>query len=116
MTTSSRAQFLFAAAASLLLAPLCPAQEKKAEAKSDSPNYPRVNLSPYYEVDATWPERPANMPWGHVPGIAVDKQDNVYVFTRTNPPVQVYTAAGKFIRAWGAGVISNAHHLKIDRE
>jgi sugar lactone lactonase YvrE len=91
-------------------------QAPKAVAKSDSPDYPRVNLSPSYEVDPSWPERRADLPWGHVPGIAVDKQDNVFVFTRTNPPVQVYAADGKFVRAWGTGIISNAHHLKIDRD
>ncbi|MBM3875682.1 MAG: hypothetical protein FJ386_03060 [Verrucomicrobia bacterium] len=115
-TPSGALQFILPAVACVFVCITGLAQEKKAEAKSEGPVYPRVNLTPYYEVDATWPERPANMPWGHVPGIAVDKHDHVYVFTRTNPPVQVYTAAGKFVRAWGSGVISNAHHLKIDRE
>ena len=91
--------------------PSVPAREK-----SDQPDYPRVNLAPHYEVDPSWPQRPPDMPWGDVPGIAVDKQDNVWVFTRTNPPVQVFTSEGKFVRAWGQGVVSNAHHLKIDRD
>lgn len=88
------------------------ALEKPAD---EGPKYPRTNLAPWYEVDRTWPKRPAGVHFGHVPGIAVDKQDNVWIFTRTNNPVQVYSADGRFIRAWGDGVISNAHHLKIDR-
>jgi len=86
------------------------------EKAGKSPDYPRVNLAPWYEVDPSWPQRPANMPWADVPGIAVDKQDQVWIFTRTNPPVQVFTADGQFVRAWGADFIDSAHHIKIDRE
>ncbi len=82
--------------------------------KSANPDYPRVNLAPHYEVDPSWPERPPNMPWRDVPGISVDKHDNVWIFTRTNPAVQVFGADGKFVRALGEGVVSNAHHIKID--
>ena len=41
------------------------------------PAYPRVNLATAYEVDANWPQRPPDIGWSAVPGIAVDKQDNV---------------------------------------
>jgi len=71
-------------------------------------------LAPWYEVDASWPQKPTDFKWEAVPGVAVDKEDQVWVFTRSKPPVQVYTAEGKFVRAWGENVISNAHHLKID--
>src|SRR5438552_18224822 len=74
--------------------------------KNENPNYPRVNLAPYYEVDPSWPQRPPNMPWKDVPGIAVDKRDNIWIFTRTNPAVQVFTADGNFVRALGEGVVS----------
>lgn len=83
---------------------------------SQLPAYPRVNLAPWYEVDPAWPQRPADLPWRDVPGIAVDARDQVYVFTRTNPPVQVFTAEGRFVRAWGGDFVKTAHHLKIDRE
>src|SRR5262249_10032693 len=43
-----------------------------------------------------------------------DKNDQVYVFTRAEPPVQVYDASGKFLRGWGKG-IKSAHHIKIDQ-
>jgi DNA-binding beta-propeller fold protein YncE len=52
--------------------------------------------------------------WGHVPGVAVDAKDNVYVFTRSTPPVQVYDAAGKYLRGWGEKTIKSAHHIRID--
>jgi sugar lactone lactonase YvrE len=94
-------------ALALLAAPLAHPQEK-------DPKYPHVNVATVWTVDAKWPQRPADMAWGHVPGIAVDKDDQVYVFTRAEPPVQVYDASGKLLRTWGKG-IKSAHHIKIDQ-
>ena len=79
-----------------------------------TPPYPRTSLSTWYEVDPAWPQRPSEMKWGHVPGIAVDRRDQVWVFTRDTPPVQVYSAGGRFLRSWGSDTIKTAHHLKID--
>ena len=80
------------------------------------PKYPRINPSPCYEVDPGWPKKPAEFVWQAVPGIAVDHQDQVWVFTRSKPPIQIYKPNGDFVRAWGDTTIGNAHHLKIDRE
>ncbi len=79
------------------------------------PKYPHVNLAVDYVVDPKWPQKPADLQWGHVPGMAIDAKDNVYVFTRSYPPVQVYDASGKYLRGWGKG-IKNAHHIRIDSE
>src|SRR5262249_35308097 len=78
-------------------------------------NYPHVSLATTYVVDPNWPQKPAGTSWGAVPGIAVDAKDQVYVFTRADPPVQVYDTKGKFFRAWGKE-IKSAHHIKIDQE
>jgi len=51
-----------------------------------------------------------------MPGIAVDDKDQVWLFTRADPPVQVYDSGGRFIRAWGADIIGKAHQIKIDRQ
>ncbi len=83
---------------------------------ADDPKYPKVNVATAYVVDPHWPQKPAEFRWGDMSGIAVDAKDNVYVFTRAEPPVQVYTANGKFVRAWGKDDIKTAHHLKIDHE
>ncbi len=93
---------------------LCPQATVAQSKKDDRPSYPRVDLAPWYEVDPSWPQRPAHCKWADVPGIAVDTKDQVWVFTRTNPPVQVYTASGKFVRAWGEDIVGRAHHIKID--
>ncbi|MCI0684157.1 MAG: peptidyl-alpha-hydroxyglycine alpha-amidating lyase family protein [Gemmataceae bacterium] len=86
-----------------------------ARAQENEPKYPRVNVATIWTVDAKWPQRPAAVSWGNVPGIAVDERDHVYVFTRAEPPVQVYDAGGKYLRGWGKG-IGSAHHIKIDRD
>jgi streptogramin lyase len=75
--------------------------------------YPKINVATAYVVDAQWPQRPANASWAEVSGVAVDAHDHVYVFTRATPPVQVYDANGKFLRAWGQDTIKSAHHIKI---
>lgn len=86
-----------------------------AAAQEEDPKYPQRNTATVWQVDAKWPQKPAEILWGAVPGIAVDKADNVYVFSRTEPPVQVYDPSGKLIRSWGKG-IKGAHHLKIDHD
>lgn len=86
------------------------AQEKKMP----DPVYPRVNPSPWFEVDATWPQRPDDVKWAAVPGVAVDKEDNVWVYTRETPEVQVYSRDGKYLFGWGSG--EGAHHIKIDKD
>src|SRR5262245_16175898 len=82
-------------------------------AQENGPKYPRVNVATIWSVDAKWPQRPDNATWGNVPGIAVDEKDHVYVFTRAEPPVQVYDASGKYLRGCGKG-IGSPHHIKID--
>jgi sugar lactone lactonase YvrE len=78
--------------------------------------YPRVNTTRTWTVDPKWPQKPADFVWGMMPGVAVDAKENVYVFTRSQPPVQVYSPDGKFLRGWGAKSIDSAHHIKIDHE
>ncbi len=92
----------------------------------------RISTVVWYEVDPSWPDKPADFTWGNkkdtksqkayelpqqsVPGVAVDKQDRVWILTRTEPPVQVYDKSGKFIRAWGEKMFKATHHIKIDRD
>ncbi|MCZ6792733.1 MAG: peptidyl-alpha-hydroxyglycine alpha-amidating lyase family protein [Planctomycetota bacterium] len=70
---------------------------------------------PWYEVDPEWPQKPARFEWGHMPGIAVDA-DEVWIFTRTKPFVQVYGTDGKFVRAWEDLDVERAHHIRIGPE
>jgi DNA-binding beta-propeller fold protein YncE len=100
------------------LAAVAAAQQSSKEEpdKLVLPDFPKVNLAPWYEVDPKWPERPEQFVWAAMPGIAVDRDDNVWTFTRAKPPVQVYSRAGKLVRAWGDDFIGSAHHIKLDRD
>jgi hypothetical protein len=51
-----------------------------------------------------------------MPGIFVDARDDVWIFTRSKPPVQIYKADGTFVGAWGQDTVGVAHHLKVDYE
>lgn len=81
-----------------------------------TPSYPRVNTSISYEVDPAWPQRPSEAVWDQMPGVAVDEKDNIWIFTRGTPPVQVYRPDGKFVRSWGEDFVGKAHQIKFDRE
>lgn len=107
MTTSIRWGLCLAGTVILLTGLLGQAQESK---------YPKVNTTRTWVVDAKWPQKPADYVWGMMSGVAVDAKDNVYIFTRAEPPVQVYSAKGKFLRGWGTKDIKSAHHIKIDHE
>jgi len=101
---------LLASLAALLL--LGPATARAQNRSSRRPE--RVNLATWYKVDPTWPQRPDGVDWAAMGGIAVDRDDQVWVFTRADPPVQVYRSDGKFVRGWGKGLIGSAHYMQID--
>jgi DNA-binding beta-propeller fold protein YncE len=65
-------------------------------------------------VDATWPQKPDRFEWGQMPGVAVDSRDQVYIFTRGRPAIQVYQADGTFLRAWDMEDPRGAHFVRID--
>src|SRR5437773_4770603 len=69
-----------------------------------------------FRIDPAWPKKPANVEWGQIPGVTADKDDNVWIFTRANPPVQVYSPAGDLIRSWKPEGYGRAHHIRIDHE
>jgi hypothetical protein len=68
---------------------------------------------PVFEVDTAWPPKlPYNWIMGHVPSVAVDSHDHVFILHRPNtippedrarsaPPVIEFDANGKFVTAWG---------------
>jgi NHL repeat len=87
---------------------------------------------PVFEVDPNWPAKlPYNWIVGHVPSIAVDSRDHVFVLTRPNtlppedraratPPVMELDASGKFVNGWGGHGIpgfawpDSEHGIAID--
>ena len=84
---------------------------------ADAPGYARVPVVVQYDVDPSWPKRPEQLkPWGAVTGMAVDEKDRIWVLSRCEDPVQVYTADGTFVRTWGRGSFDSPHCLRIDHE
>jgi len=87
---------------------------------------------PVFEADPSWPQKlPYNWIMGHVPSVAVDSRDHVFVLSRPNtlapedrarsaPPVVEYDPAGKFVNAWGGQGIpgfdwpDSEHGIAID--
>jgi streptogramin lyase len=69
-----------------------------------------------YKVDPAWPQRPAGITWGEIPGVAVDARDNVWVFSREAPHLQVYAPDGRFLKTWPELEHKRAHHIKVDTE
>jgi DNA-binding beta-propeller fold protein YncE len=66
-----------------------------------------------YVVDSTWPRKPDRFKWAQMPGIAVDKQDQIYIFTRSQPTVQVYKTDGTLLRAWFMEDSSGSHFIRV---
>ncbi|MEM6605833.1 MAG: hypothetical protein AAF671_08740 [Pseudomonadota bacterium] len=78
---------------------------------------------PRFRVDASWPSVPDELMIGQIPGLAVDKGDNVWILQRPNslgfsdtglakeppaavccrpaPHVMQFSPEGKLLRAWG---------------
>lgn len=66
-----------------------------------------------YEVVEGWGELPDGWRWGQVAGVAVDSEDNVHVFTRTEHPYMVFDKSGKLVDHWGEGIFGVAHGVCI---
>ncbi len=109
-TSISRRSFLKAAALTGAAVAVTPVS---VFAKEQPPQPKLVDLSTRYKVDPAWPRRPDDAKWGDMPGIAVDAKDQVYLFTRGDPPVQVYQTGGKFVRSWGKEEVVKAHGIRF---
>jgi len=59
---------------------------------------------------------PDDVKLGAMSAVAIDKQDNVYILHRGEPPLLAFDAEGKFLRGWGTGLFKVPHGLRIDRD
>ena len=69
-----------------------------------------------YELVEGWSKMPASWDIGDVPDVAVDSQDRVYVFTRSEHPVVVMDRDGNVLRTFGEGVFGRPHGVTITPE
>lgn len=66
-----------------------------------------------YQVSERWGRLPEGWDLGDVGGVAVDDEDNVYVFNRGPHPMLVFDRNGSFVRSWGEGLFSRPHGVSI---
>ena len=69
-----------------------------------------------YELAENWGEIPAEWQVGPVAGINTDRDDNVYVLTRTDPPVIVMDRDGKIIDHWGGDFFDRPHGVYLTED
>jgi DNA-binding beta-propeller fold protein YncE len=66
-----------------------------------------------YEPVENWAKLPPGWSFKEIGSVAVDGNDNVYVFNRGEHPMIVFDRAGKFLKSWGEGVYPRAHGLHM---
>ena len=66
-----------------------------------------------YAVECPWGTLPDGQVFGPVSQLAIDSNDRVYVFQRSNPPVLVFDSVGLLVDSWGEGEFSDAHGIFI---
>jgi DNA-binding beta-propeller fold protein YncE len=73
-----------------------------------------VGAGPFrYRALPRWGELPAGWSFGEVVGVATDARDRVYVFSRSEHPLTVFDADGKFLTSWGEGLFTRPHGITI---
>jgi hypothetical protein len=62
-----------------------------------------------YRIIEDWATLPERWSFKEVAAVAVDTNDNVYVFNRGDHPIMVFDRDGNFLRSWGEGQYVRAH-------
>ena len=69
-----------------------------------------------YTVQENWWRLPDGWEFGWIPAVAVDSQDRVYVYSRSEHPMVVFDRDGNFLTSWGDEILKDAHGIFIDAE
>lgn len=69
-----------------------------------------------YTVAENWWTLPDGWEFGWIPAVAVDSQDRVYVYSRSEHPMVVFDRDGNFLTAWGDDILKDAHGIFIDAD
>lgn len=78
---------------------------------------PNASSSSVFEPVPMWAKIPHGITFhGDATSVAVDSEDNVYVFNRGNKPVVVFDEHGNYLRSWGEGEFIRPHGIHIDHE
>jgi len=63
-----------------------------------------------------WAQLPKGWNFGETSGVAVDRDDNVWVFNRGAHPVIEFDRNGRFLQSWGDGLFRTTHGIRVDPE
>ena len=63
-----------------------------------------------------WAKLPKGWNFGESSGVAVDKQDNVWVFNRGAHPVIQFDKNGNMLQSWGDGMFKSSHGIRLDAD
>ncbi len=69
-----------------------------------------------YTVEEDWWTLPEGWEFGWIPAVAVDSQDRVYVYSRSEHPMVVFDRDGNFIDSWGDDILKDAHGIFLDAD
>jgi len=69
-----------------------------------------------HQVVKDWAKLPKGWNFGECSGVAIDKQENVWVFNRGSHPVIQLDRNGNFLQAWPDVVIKSSHGISVDAE
>ena len=69
-----------------------------------------------YRVEEFWGKLPKGWAFGEVASVAVDKRDNVYVFSRSEHPLTIFDRDENFQKSWGEDIFTRAHGLHIGHD
>lgn len=69
-----------------------------------------------YQVQEGWARLPAGWKLGWIAAVAVDSQDRVFVYSRSEHPLILFDREGNFLETWGDGVLEDAHGIWIDEK
>ena len=69
-----------------------------------------------YHVIPDWAQLPAGWNFEEVAAVDVDKDDNVWVYSRGPHPVIQFDKSGKFLRSWPEPPRKRAHGIRVDAD
>ena len=67
-----------------------------------------------HKVVINWAKLPKGWNFGETSGVAVDKQDNVWVFNRGAHPVIQFDKNGNMLQAWSDMTLVSSHGIRVD--
>ena len=71
-----------------------------------------------YDYHTDWANLDSAYHEGWVPGVACDSKDRVFIYSRSEKPLNVYDRDGKHLATWGENVLTPnfAHGIFIDKK